>query len=262
MAGKPKAAPKLKPTPVPADEATISEELREGQKAYLLLQLLNAENHTLTRGEANKFRDLRKAAKTSLNFMKAAVANYRRERLADLKLIEITPGRAVQYTLLPDGRDYLATCIGHHREVEFTIKGKTLNALIAAAQESSFRSEEATAPPHPERMAPSFADLATAVLDAFEDLRRERHGRSGLVPIHEVRQRIADRFGAAAARHDMLDEVILSLWREKRIGLEGISDLGAATEQQLNDSIPGEGNTIFYLEVPRDQPVLAESISG
>jgi hypothetical protein len=48
-----------------------------------------------------------------------------------------------------------------------------------------------------------------------------------------------------------------SLWREKRIGLEGISDLGSATEQQLNDSIPGEGNTIFYLEVAREQPILA-----
>ena len=34
---------------------TFTDELREAQKAYLLLQLLNAENHTLTKGDANKF---------------------------------------------------------------------------------------------------------------------------------------------------------------------------------------------------------------
>jgi hypothetical protein len=257
MSKKPKAAPKLKPAPIPPDEATITDELREGQKAYLLLQLLGAEGETLTRGEANKFRELGKPGKKSLNFLKAAVANYRREQLAELKLVEITPGRAVQYRLLPDGRDYLAACIQHLRDVEFTIKGKTLNALITAAHESLFHTEPPKAPTESGRTTPTTADLADSVLAAFEDLQRERHGRSGLVPIHEVRQRIGERFGPAAARHDVLDEVILGLWREKRIGLEGISDLGSATEQQLNDSIPGEGNTIFYLEVPREQPILA-----
>jgi hypothetical protein len=53
----------------------------------------------------------------------------------------------------------------------------------------------------------------------------------------------------------VLDEVILGLWRERRIGLEGISDLSSATEQQLGDSIPGVHSTLFYLEVPREQPI-------
>ena len=255
MPNKPKAVPK--PMPVPADEVTISEELREGQKAYLLLQLLDAENQTLTRGIANKFRDLRTNAKISLGFTKAAIANFRRDRLAEMNYLKITPGRSIQYTLLPDGRDYLAVCIRHLPLVEMTIKGKTLNSLIAAARESSFRSESPIATAVSGVTVPALAELADAVLSAFKELRRESHGRSGLVPIHEVRQRIADRLGSEAARHDVLDEVILSLWREKRIGLEGISDLGSATEKQLNDSIPGEGNTIFYLEVPREQSVLA-----
>jgi hypothetical protein len=253
---------KLKPTPAPADEATISPELREQQKAYLLLQLLNAENHTLTKGDANKFRDLRKAAKISLNFLKAAPANYRRERLAEMNLIKITPGRAVQYTLLPDGRDYLAACIERLGAIEFTIKGRTLVALMTAARESPFRTSQPPVPAQPAMPLPAPAKLATAVLATFEELRRERHSQSGLVPIHEVRQRIAEQFGAPAARHDALDEVILGLWRDNRIGLDGISDLGSATEQQLNDSIPGEGNTIFYLEVPREQSIPAESVSG
>lgn len=250
------ATPKLRATAAPADEATISEELREAQKAYLLLQLLNADDQMLTRGEANKFRDLSKGAKISLNFHKVAAANYRRERLADMNLLKITPGRAIHYTLLPDGRDYLAACVRHLNNVEFRIKGKTLNTLIAHAHESSFQ-PQATISPDAVITHTSPAQLVDTVLALFEELRRERHSRSGLVPIHEVRQRIAERYGAAAARHDVLDEVILGLWRDKRIGLEGISDLGSASEQQLNDSIPGVGNTIFYLEVPRDQPALA-----
>lgn len=259
MSAKSKSAPKFKPTPAPADEATITDELREGQKAYLLLQLFNAEHQTLTKGDANKFKDLRKASKISLNFMKAPVANYRRERLAEQGLIQITPGRSMQYSLLPDGRDYLATCVRHLANVEFAIKGSTLNALVTAAQESPFRADRSTPMPEFSPRAPAMIppNLDEAVLSTFEELRRERHGHSGLVPIHEIRRVIADRLGVDAARHDVLDEAILKLWREKKIGLEGISDLSRATEQQLNDSIPGEGNTIFYLEAPREQSVHA-----
>lgn len=253
MSKKPKAPPKLKPTPAPASEATITEEQREAQKAYLLLQLLDADRHTLTKGAANRFRD---AVKKRLGFTSTAIANYRRERLAELNYLKITPGRTVEYSLLPDGRDFLAACTRHLSEVELRIKGKTLNTLIALARDSSF-TEPTTIPVESGRPSPSAAQLADAVLAEFEELRRERHSRSGLVPVHEVRQRIAERYGAAAARHDVLDEVILTLWRDKRLGLEGISDLGSATEQQLNDSIPGEGNTIFYLEVPREQPSFA-----
>lgn len=249
--------PKLKPTPMPAEEAAITDVDREAQKAYLLLQLLNAEGQTLTRGEANKFRDLTKRARGMLNISKAAMANYRRERLAESKYLMITPGRTIHYTLLPDGRDYLAACVRHLDGVEFRLKGKTLNTLIALAHETGFHVNSATTESKRETVAPDSAQLAISVLAAFEDLRRERHSRSGLVPIHEVRQWIADRHGLDAARHDILDEVILDLWRDKRIGLEGISNLGSATEQQLNDSIPGVGNTIFYLEVPSDQPALA-----
>src|SRR5207249_9714477 len=99
------------------------------------------------------------------------------------------------------------------------VRGKALNALVAAARDSSFARDShegqvpsAQAPPNPE-------ELAEVVLAEFEDLRRERYGRSGLVPIHEVRRRIADRFGPATARHDVLDEVVLDLWRQQRIRL-------------------------------------------
>ena len=252
------APPKLKPTPTPASEATITDELREAQKAYLLLQLLNAENQTLTKGDANKFTELRDAGKVALGFTKTAVPNLRRERLAELGYLKITPGRSAQYSLLPDGLEYLAACTRHlgHLEIK-ALKGRTINALIAAAREPAFQQSPPTVQPAVEPGLPTPTQLADAILAEFEELRREHHSRSGLVPIHQVRQRIAERFGPEAARHDVLDEAILSLWREKLISLEGISDLGSATEQQLNDSIQGVGNTLFYLEVPRDQPVIA-----
>ena len=104
---------------------------------------------------------------------------------------------------------------------------------------------------------PKAAELEDAVLAGFQELLRERHVRSGLVPIHEVRQQIAEHFGPAAACHDALDKVILNLWKTHRIGLEGLSDLSKATEQQLNDSIQGINSMFFYLEAPREQPVVS-----
>lgn len=240
-----------KPTPAPADEATITEELRAAQNAVLLLQLLNAENHTLAKGPANKFRELTDLNKVKLGLAKAATANYRRERLKELGYLEITPGRGtVNYTLLPNGIEYLASFSAYIGDVEINkLKGTTINALITAARENSFQREPVQPEPVPE--------LADLILAEFDELRRERHSQAGLVPIHEIRSRIAARIGPAAARHDVLDEAILALWRANRIGLEPISDFSTATEEQLNDSIPGEGNTLFYLEVPREQAVIA-----
>ena len=77
------------------------------------------------------------------------------------------------------------------------------------------------------------------------------------MPIHEVRKRITAPLGETAARHDVLDEVILDLWREHHsLGLEGISDLSSATEQQLNDSIQGMNTTLFYLRCPVSSPLI------
>jgi DNA-binding PadR family transcriptional regulator len=243
--------------PAPVDEAAISDEVREAQIAYLLLQLLDENGQPLAKGEANKFKN---GPHTSLG-LKPAIANHRRAKLAERGYIRITrAGRSEEYVLTPDGLDYLAANTRHLKHATFKLKGQTLNALVAAARESSFQRDRPAGPTPPERPVPSQSELAEAVLAEFQQLRRERHGRSGLVPIHEVRQRIADRFTPAAARHDVLDEVILGLWRQQRLGLEAISDLAGATEQQLNDSIRGVHGTLFYLEAPHEQPVASESL--
>jgi DNA-binding PadR family transcriptional regulator len=245
--------------PAMVDESDIPPELREGQKAFLLLQLLDNDGQPLARGDANRIRD---ALQKSLG-LKPAIANHLRAKLAEQGYIQITvAGRSQEYVLTPDGLEYLAAGARHLEHADLTIKGKTLNALIAAARQSSFDREQSDETPLAKHAAPSQAELAQAVLSEFQDLRRERYGRSGLVPIHEVRQRLIDRFGPGAGRHDVLDEVILGLWRQQRLGLEAISDLAETTQQQLNDSIQGVHGTLFYLEMPSEQPVVSESLRG
>jgi hypothetical protein len=243
--------------PVQVDEAAIQPEVREAQNAFLLLQLLDSDGQAVSKGDANK---IPKSLSAKLG-LRPAVANYRRAKLADQNYLLITPTkRSEEYSLTPDGRDYLAAGARHYEHAVFPLKGKTLNTLVTAARESSFERDRHESPAAVERQLPNQTELAEAVLVEFRELRSERHSRSGLVPIHEVRQRIVDRFGPAAARHDVLDEIILGLWRENRLGLEAISNLGDATEQQLNEGIQGNSGTLFYLEAPREQSVASESV--
>ena len=90
-------------------------------------------------------------------------------------------------------------------------------------------------------------DLASAVLEVFEELRREKYGHTGMVPIHEIRREIAGRHGPAAARHDALDEAIKRLGRE-RLRMLPINDASHVSAEELNDSIRGLNETWFYLE--------------
>jgi hypothetical protein len=79
---------------------------------------------------------------------------------------------------------------------------------------------------------------------------REKHWHTAMVPIHEIRQRIAARQGERAARHDVLDERVRQLRREDRLRLISLSDLSRATPEQLADSIPGDNETFFYVGEP------------
>jgi DNA-binding PadR family transcriptional regulator len=231
------------------DESAITDEVRAGQIGYLLLQLMEAKDWRLSKSEANKFKN---APRASLG-LRPAIANYRRAKLAEQGLIEIsTVGRSEEYRLTTDGRDYLAAGAPLYESAVFKLKGGTLNALIGAARELAFENKQFAAPA---QKRPNESELTQAVLEEFRSLLRERHSRSGLVPIHEVRHGIAARFGAGAARHDVLDEIILALWRNGHVGLEAISDLAGTSEEQLNDSIPGVSGTLFYLEAAREPAV-------
>lgn len=96
--------------------------------------------------------------------------------------------------------------------------------------------------------APDARNLATAVLEVFEELRREKFGHTGLVPIHEIRREIARRLGPEAARHDVLDGPIKEFHRGDRLRLLPINDASGVSAEEMNASIHGNNVTWFYLE--------------
>jgi hypothetical protein len=90
------------------------------------------------------------------------------------------------------------------------------------------------------------------ILRAFEDLRRERFARNGIVPVYELRRLLAARHGAETVSHAALDPLLKQLRRDKRLRMIAIGDLSEATTDQLDDSLPGENETFFYLETAHE----------
>jgi DNA-binding PadR family transcriptional regulator len=238
----------LTPYPPPEPEDETAEEIRGYQKAHLLLQLLRADQHALARGQANRSRGPADLELTT------RAANRLRKRLAQEGLVEIIPGqRTESYRLTDRGRTTLGT-LRHYPTSRITLTGKQLNALLHAGQRGANLNagETQRAAQVPVSPAPLPADLGQVVYAEFVELRRERYGHTSLVPIHEIRRRIADKYGPGAARHDTLDEPIRELARQGKVRLVAISDLRDATEPQLADSIPGIDQTFFYLGVAHD----------
>src|SRR5262249_17859742 len=151
---RPAASARAKPLS-PVDESSITDEVRDAQKAFLLLQLLDADSRRLPKGKANA---IPKTLSASLG-LKPGIANYRRARLAEQGYIRITvAGKSEEYSLTPDGLDYLVAGATHLQHAEFTFKGRTLNALVAAARELSFDRGRGV-PSEPQRPVPTRPEL-------------------------------------------------------------------------------------------------------
>lgn len=119
-----------------AAAAPVTEEMLRYQQACLLLHLLAAENHILSKSEANA--RLTQAVQEEMQ-LSPIVANIRRIQLARQGYIEIDKqGRQEAYHLTADGRDYLAA-LEQHPTTEFRVCGDTINALIATARETPGR---------------------------------------------------------------------------------------------------------------------------
>ncbi len=101
-------------------------------------------------------------------------------------------------------------------------------------------------PPTPQPLGPEAIDRA--VMAAFTELKRERFGHSGLVPIPEIRRSIARALGPSAARHDALDERILGLHRDRKLRLLPLNDTSGVTVEDRDDAIPGRQELWFYVE--------------
>jgi hypothetical protein len=223
-----------------------NDQIRDYRASYLLLQVLKDPGQSPSETEAN--RQLDSYGRQGLELNAATALQVRQELVAQGFLTLSGAGRSLRYGITRAGRLKLGNA-EFPVDPTFKLTGRTLNALLEAAREvgKQFAPLSVDASGSPDR-----AELEKAVLAECAELRREQYAVSGLVPIHEVRAEIRKRFGDASARHDVFDEVVLGLWREKAFRLTPIADHARATPQQLQDSIPGVGEVLFYLEAAHE----------
>jgi hypothetical protein len=219
-----------------------SDQVRAQRATYLLLKVLQATGESLPASAAGNH--LETYAREALELNAATARHHLQELVAQGLLSASGEGRIARCGLTLAGRVALANA-EFPAGREFRLSGQALNALLEAAREVG---KQFAAPPGEPAEPPARAELDRAVQAIFDGLLRERHAVTGLVPIHEVRAEVRQRFGDAAARHDLFDDVVVGLWRAKKIRLTPIADHARATPEQLRDAIPGVGETLFYLE--------------
>lgn len=233
-----------------------NENIKREREVCLLLGLLEADGYTLTGGEANRL-----CARTANLDLNPTTATQVRQELADRGLIDIQQqGRTIRYTLTPAGRVALGN-MKFGDETQMVLKGRVLNELMEAARDAAKEFESAgsasqSRPASGEAMAPSSQEIERAVMEAFEELRREKYSMSEMVPIHEIRQRIRERMGGDAAGHEVLDETMQQMRRTGQLRLVPLTDRGNVTPEQMQDAIPGMDETLFYVEIAHEPAVV------
>ncbi len=230
-------------------------QLLDRQKAFALFHLFIARGGQLSAAELR--RKLTAAKAKPLGFDARTARWVMALLVADGSVVEQRDGKSVFWQASAATPARLAT-LKQHPDIELTLTGEAFNALTSAglmtAAETRGAAPEALNSPAPSasgaRATAAPADLAEVVLSEFRELLREKHWHTGMVPIHEVRRRVATRNGEQAARHDVLDDRVRQLRRQERVRLISLSDLSRATPEQLADSIPGDNETFFYLGEP------------
>jgi len=235
----------------------ISDEQLQGQEAFILLQVFRSKEKKLTRSELNAKLKTR-AAVGQLEFDVKEVPETVDYHLAELvekyHLDEERRGNSVSYALNPENGTGALASATQHAGVSFTLTGETLNALIAAARASKpgqASDEDTVVSEEPDAAAPAPSrSLVAEDIDRYiEQLRQDKYAGKDLIPIHEVRRLVAEHHGAEAAGHPTFDPLIKRMRSEDELELIAISDNRDATQQQLDDSIPGMNETIFFVVV-------------
>jgi hypothetical protein len=219
-----------------------NDDIRKWRIEYVLFQVIKNPQQIL--GETGLSKQLDTYAREALEFNTATARHLCQEMAAEGLLKTSGEGRTVCYTITPAGWLNLGNAIFPPNK-QFKLNGRTLHRLLEAAREvgKQFAPTGSTLRP-----PPSTSELEEAIIAAFEERLRERYSLTGLVPIWEVRAEIRNRFGDTIARHDVFDKAVLDLWRATKIQLTPITDYAKATPTQLQDGIPGLGETLFYLE--------------
>ncbi len=246
----------------------INEEMLHYQKAFVLMQLFGAKDGSQSRTRSDLYQKLesKEVAKQALLFARLSsdpLVNPDRPTI-DWVVRQLVQSKDIdepnknRFRLTDRGKESLMAT-DQHPSLDFRIKGKQLNALREAIREVI-----AVAHPKPEQRdeqtgIPSVAIpvvqpslTAEAVLAVFGELRSERFARNGIVPVYELRRLLIARYGAETGSHAFLDPLLKKLRREKQLRLIAIGNLNDATPDQLNDSVPGENETFFYLEAAHE----------
>ncbi|MHC5537195.1 helix-turn-helix domain-containing protein [Singulisphaera rosea] len=235
----------------------FADEQLQAQEAFILLQVFRAREGRLTRSDLNGKLKTR-AAVGQLEFdVKAApaVVDYHLAMLVDKgNLVEQRRGVSVVYSLDPDSGPKALASVKQHDGVSFTMSGETLNSLLAAARSSGTSAETpAHVPAESVETTPPAPALAPTSLSPDDISRHVATLQAGtyagkdLIPIYEVRRIVAQHHGAHAADHTNLDPVLKQMRADGQLRLLAISNSQDATQDQLDDSIPGMNQTLFYI---------------
>ena len=86
------------------------------------------------------------------------------------------------------------------------------------------------------------------VLEALAELKSEKYARQDLVPVWELRRSIAEVYGSETASHEFFDRLLKDMRWRKVVRLVAIGDRSDATLEQMDESIPGEEEDLFYIQ--------------
>jgi DNA-binding PadR family transcriptional regulator len=231
--------PAGKPTPPP------NEAVREGREAFVLLKLLQSAKYALWGSDAAAG-----GYPKPLKLNHATAWKVRDDLVRRGHVAVHWDGREGCYTLTPAGKSHL-TSLPFDALGEVKVKGSALTELLAAAREGAKPGPGDTptrGQPQPPQDPLTDSRLEAAVMDTFHELLRGPYAGLRMVPIHEIRKRVAERFGAHVVSHTAFDERLLELRRTDRVNLVSIDDRSRATPDQLRDSVFAVGETFFYVE--------------
>ena len=147
------------------------------------------------------------------------------------------------YRLEPERGLRALAAARQHDAVNFKLRGDTLNALLRAARGSAPPAAAIESVPHRRELA------AHEIETIIEELGSDRFAGKDLIPIHAVRRTVRERFGDEAAGHPVLDPMLKRLRSEGRFRLVAITDYRDATQQELDDAIPGLNEILFYMDI-------------
>jgi len=226
----------------------------QAQESYILLQLFRSKDGPLSRSKLNdKLKS--KAAIGSLEFKikeEPETIDYHLSLLVEKGYVEEKrQGVGVSYALGDEGRKALATAT-QHEGATFNLTGGLLNELLKLARESNPAAEVVDPPKPSDGPAPAPEHRSIGVQDILElidQLKSGDYAGRDLIPIHELRALVAERHGKEAASHPTFDPLLKRIRGDDQLDLIAISDNRDATQEQLDDSIPGMNETIFYIVV-------------